>query len=244
MQNTDPVEVFKLKKIERDENGLIKDDNLNYIFDRNGKVDWRRMIPAEFLVPNLERTKETDISKLKDSEILVLLAGWKYLLSLRGYSNLYYSIKEASQNYCCITCNITWIPNYETEGREISFESIADAHAGNTDPKMGLNYLASIAENRAFVRCVRNFLRINVLGKDELKGEFKQAEESQAVQEDPVTPKNILKKLMIEKDISFEKIKERLSKDGYEGVEALLSVDDIPPAKIFELISRLKKLKS
>ncbi len=231
-----------LKPRTRNSNGLL--DSTDYIFNEEGQINWRAMIKPEFLVPNLQKTTETDITKLKDSEILILLAGSKYLLNLRGYHSVSYTVVSASRDYCCVKCNIDWIPNYETENREVSFESIADAHADNTDPKMGINYLASIAENRAFVRCIRNFLRINILGKDELNGNFKPSEEIvDNKPEEAMTPLSILKTLMRETGISFEKIKDKLVKEGDAEAANYTSLENLNTKKLFKLIERLKEKK-
>ena len=59
------------------------------------------------------------------------------------------------------------VSNYETGGQPVSFSAIGDASLSNTFD-FAQNYLAAIAENRAFVRCVRNFLKINIVAKDEI----------------------------------------------------------------------------
>jgi hypothetical protein len=46
---------------------------------------------------------------------------------------------------------------------------------------------------------------------------------------------------MKEKNISFDQVKKRLTKDGFPNVESLGSINDIPKPKIFELIERIKK---
>ena len=56
-------------------------------------------------------------------------------------------------------------------------------------------------------------------------------------------PKSILQCLMKDTGVSFKDIKDRLQKEGYDNVEKLSSVGDIPKIKVFELIERLKKAK-
>ena len=64
-------------------NGLL--DGVEYIYKSNGLVDWAKMIPNEFIVPNADRfpkdtnLKELKVEELKDEEKLVLLGGWEYL---------------------------------------------------------------------------------------------------------------------------------------------------------------------
>ena len=243
-EQSEPRQVLTLKPQIRNSAGLLGDGPVNYIFNEQGLVNWRAMINPKFLVPNLERTKETDISKLKDNEVLILLAGIREISALRGYNSVQYKVNSSSRDYCCVTCCINWLPNFETENTYISFESIADAHPGNTDQKMGLNYLASIAENRAFVRCVRNFLRINVRGKDELKGDYKMEDSNQNQSEEALTPKSIFNQLLKEKNISFDKVRDKLVKEGVPEAANYNSVDDIPVVQLFQLIGRLKNKKA
>ena len=125
------------------------------------------MIRPEFLVPNKQRTQETDISKLEDKDLLILLGGIKELAQIRGFKSVGYSIPSATPIYVMAACTIAWVGNYETNNEDIIFEALADASPDNTQ-SFAKNYLAAIAENRAFVRCVRNFLKINIVGQDEV----------------------------------------------------------------------------
>ena len=49
----------KKGKITRDTDGLIK--GVDYVFNEDGLIDWRKMIKTEHLVPNKDRTSETDV---------------------------------------------------------------------------------------------------------------------------------------------------------------------------------------
>lgn len=224
----------KLQKIERDENGLIK--GLNYIFDVNGKVNWRKMIKLEHLVP-MKGIGETDVSKLQDKDLLILLQGIKELADIRGYKSVTYRVLSSTPEYCCVACNIKWISNYEHEGREIEFESIGDASLNSTESFAKL-YLGPIAENRAFVRCVRNFLRIAIIGKDEIGV-------SSAPKDNPSGSNKqvkLLENLMQAKGVRWEHIVDKLKKentwkDEYE------SINDLPKDILFSLIERLKKVE-
>ena len=155
--------------IKRNQYGLLENKKINYVFDVDGSVNWRKMIKPEFLVANRDRTDETDISKLEDHELIILLGGLKDLANIRGYHSVTYTVTQASPEYVCTTCSIVWMGNYETEkGESVLFQSIADAGLNNTEG-FGQMYLAAIAENRAFCRAVRNFLRINIVAKEEIK---------------------------------------------------------------------------
>lgn len=227
----------KLKEVKRDaKTGLLKD--VDYIFTDDGMVDWRKMVKTEYLVPNKERTNETDVTKLKDNQLIILLGGIKELAQIRGYTNVTYDLVSPSSDYVVATCKISWKPNYETEGDPVVFSAIGDASPHNTN-SFARNFLGPIAENRAFVRCVRNFLKINIVAQEEL-GDAKSATPAPA--ENASDPKSLLKNVMKEKGVSFEIIKKKLIAEGYEAAATLNSVDDIPKSKIFELIERLKKV--
>lgn len=224
------------KSFKRNEFGLLEEPPIPYIFNDDGSVNWRKMIRPEFLVPNKQKTQETDISKLEDKDLLILLGGIKELAQIRGFKSVGYSIPTASPNYVMVACTIVWIGNYETNGEEIIFEALADASPDNTQ-SFARNYLAAISENRAFVRNVRNFLKINIVGQDEIG--TKQVEET--VLENPLSPAHVLSNLMKDKGVSLDQIKKKLSKEKYENVESITSLADIPKPKIFELIERIKK---
>tara|TARA_Y100001973_G_C5177086_1_gene322593 strand:+ start:56 stop:772 length:717 start_codon:yes stop_codon:yes gene_type:complete len=230
--NKPPV-VFK-----RNQYGLLEDKNINYEFNEDGTVDWRGMVKSEFLVANRDRTDETDISKLEDTDLIILLGGLKDLANVRGYKSVTYKIHEASPEYVCASCSITWIPNYETEGGEpIVFEALADAGIKNTE-SFGQMYLAAIAENRAFCRAVRNFLRINIVAKEEIKNVKISAP---APNSNAASPHLFLKNLMKEKKIDFTVIKEKMVKEEVKGASEWESVRDIPRLKMFEIIERMQK---
>ena len=199
----------KAKKIKRDANGLISGSTVNYAFNEDGLIDWRKMIKTEYLVPNRDRTTETDVTKLKDTELIILLGGIKELAQIRGFTSVEYTTAAPSSDYVAVTCKISWIPNYETEGEPVTFSAVADASPNNTKG-FGKMFLAACAENRAFVRCVRNFLRINIVGQEELGN-------SKFLEEEPVNntdPHFLLKTVMKEKGISFEVLKKKLVKEN------------------------------
>jgi hypothetical protein len=225
------------KTFSRNKFGLLENPPIPYVFNDDGSVNWRKMVRSEFLVPNKQRTQETDISKLEDKDLLILLAGIKELAQIRGFKTVSYSVPAATNNYVLAGCYINWIGNYETNGEEISFEALADASPDNTQ-SFARNYLAAIAENRAFVRCVRNFLKINIVGQDEIGA--KTSLEDLSV-ENPVSPAAVLSNLMKEKNVTLDQVKKRLAKDNFPNSENIASINDIPKPKIFELIERIKK---
>lgn len=239
---------MELKKIERDENGLIK--GIEYKFDENGLVDWRAMVPKSFLYLNnakkeqIEKKygKELDkidieTDKVEDKDLIVNLAGIKFLSFLRKYNSVTYSVKAANLEFAAAACEIEWSPNYETENQTIKFQSLASASINNTK-SFAQNYLVEMAENRAFCRAVRNFLRINIVSSEELgNGEIEQDNPTQSAD----TTINELEQLLNEKNITFEFIKEKLIIEKFDGANDFKSLNDVPKFKRIELIDRLKK---
>tara|TARA_Y100000310_G_scaffold341514_1_gene440896 strand:+ start:3708 stop:4418 length:711 start_codon:yes stop_codon:yes gene_type:complete len=234
-----------MKKIDRNEDGLI--NGVDYLFTEDGLIDWRKMVKPEHLVPNKDRTGEVDVTKLKDYQLIILLGGIKELAQIRGYADVKYEVTAPHHEYVVATCSITWIPNYETEGRGVTFSAVGDASPRNTN-SFASNFLGPIAENRAFVRCVRNFLKINIVGKEELGGA--DASSTSATNTSTLTtdtsmdPRSMLQSVMNEKGVSFEKIKQKLVSEGFDSAEGLAGLHEIPKLKVFELIERLKKVKA
>ena len=235
----------KLKKINRNNEGLLTDTN--YHFSDEGLIDWRKMIDNKWLVPNRQRTTETDVSNLKDYELIILLGGIKELAQTRGFTDVKYDVVSPSADYVVATCSITWIPNYETEGKEVTFSAIGDASPQNTSG-FGQMFLAACAENRSFVRCVRNFLRINIVAQEELtkmvagKSTYSPSEKEE--EKNKTSPSFLLKKIMAEKGVGFDSVKKKLEKEKFEGLSKISSIEDIPKFKMFELIERIKTIKA
>ena len=90
------------------------------------------MLKNKWLVPNKQRTSETDVSKLKDWQLIILLGGIKELAQVRGYTDVRYDVHSPSSDYVVATCSIKWIPNFETEDREVVFSAIGDASPNST----------------------------------------------------------------------------------------------------------------
>src|SRR5438045_1007883 len=80
------------KTFKRNEFGLIVDDSINYIYNDDGTINWRKMIPVEFLVPNKQAFKNKPVPEtidgLSDAELLMKLGGTKLLAQLRGLSSV------------------------------------------------------------------------------------------------------------------------------------------------------------
>lgn len=230
-------------QLERDPStGLVK--GIDYTYDEDGLIDWRKLVKVEHLVPNRQRTQETDVSKLEDRDLLILLAGIKRLGNLRGFNSVNYNVTSPHPDAVFATCTIEFIPNFETEGRAVTFTGIGDATIHNTKG-FGKQFLGPVAENRAFVRCVRNFLRINVVGFEEINpqnpegGNYSDAEDYVK----SINSSDALLDVMQKKGVSWDVLKKRLITDNYEGAADLSSVEDLPKVKVYELIGRLNKIE-
>ncbi len=222
----------------RNQYGLICDDFVAYSYAENGMVDWRKMVKPEYLVPHkqvFEKTGKpipTSIEGLTDKELLILLGGIKELASIRGFTGITYKVVSPTPDYVVAVCQIDWIPNYETEHRAVTSSGIGDASPRNVTG-FGKNYLGPFAENRAFVRCVRQFLRINVVSQEEIDTLAEEAAE------DGVT--SLLKEAIEKYKIPFELIKTRLVEEGIKGAENFTGPKDIPRFKQLELVESIKR---
>ncbi len=225
----------------RNEDGLLP--FLNYERNADGSVNWRKMIKPEFLVvnkQNFERRKQEapkTIEGVDDKDLLILLGGIKDLARLRGYSRVQHQAMVSLPSYCSIRTTITWIPNFETGGEAVSFDSLADASAQNTQGFAKL-YLAAIAENRGFVRAVRNFLGINIIGQDEVGATGEEDEDSGSNGK----PVKFLEDLLSRNGIKFESFKNRMIQKKVKGAEDWESVASVPSEQVWEVADIVKQI--
>lgn len=225
----------------RNEYGLL--NHVNYVFNEDGSVNWRAMVPDKYLVPNkqnFERRKKPipqSIEGLEDKDLLILLDGIKYLAAIRGVTNINQQPELVSENYVAVKTTVTFIPNYESGGKEVRYSDLADAATFNTS-SFAKYYLNAIAANRGFVRAIRNALRLPIIAFDEI-GETPKEEE---VKENPSGPLVILNKKLNEKNISFEKLKYTcLKRGGFENADKWESVNDISIGDIYKIIESIKE---
>lgn len=228
----------------RDAKGLL--EGVNYVFDDAGRVNWRKMVPKEYLVPNelnfKKRKQEvpSSIDGLEDKDLLITLFGIKTLLKLRGVSKVSYPVVVSSPEHCTAVCEITWLPNFEEDGQFVTTSAIGDATPFNTK-SFGRIFLGPVAQNRALTRAVKDYLGINILGQDEIGEEFEEDDKNHNTKADPVI---YLQSLMTEKHKTFEQIKSRLVKRGNPAANDYTSINEIPKSQILDLIQDLKNIKS
>lgn len=256
---TKDEKVFGPDLYKRDEHGLLK--SVEYIFNEDGSVDWRSMIKPEFLYPNKgwfnARKKEvpSSIDGLKDNQLLIMLGGIKDLARLRGFNSVRFST-EREADYVTAKCTIQWNGNYETDSSMITYEDVANATAANTD-SFCIKFLETIACNRAFVRCVRNFLNIHIVGADEIDKSKEGFSNSflDEVNNDPqniaLTPHTALQKAFGEKnaDTTYNSFKDVALRSFWkdelyrnEDAKNWEDFSDIPAKECRKLLTLVKKL--
>jgi len=231
-------------KFNRNEYGLL--NGVDYDFSEDGSVNWRSMIKDDHLFPNRSwfdlRKKDLPrtIDGLKDHQLLIKLSGIKELAKLRGFSDVYYDVEKCEEGHVAVKCSITFLPNYETGNQPVVFSDMANATLNNTS-SFATKFLETIACNRAFVRCVRNFLNVHIVGDDEIdksnQGNTNQANSNQALPS--ITPESMIESSAREKlnCSSFEEFKVVLrdwwktGKYKNEKVVDWNSYSDIPPSQ-------------
>lgn len=191
----------ELKTAQRDENGLLK--GVDYVFREDGTVNWRAMLKPEHLMFNKDkaveigrkynidpglvsktRIEDIGIENIEDSHVLILLPGIRYLARLRGYMSVNAKLVSATTDHAAVQTTISWIPNFENGFLVQEYTDCADAHIYNTF-EFARNHLAAIAANRAFVRSVRNYLGINIVGREEIGPDNTRP----SAEDGPATPK-------------------------------------------------------
>jgi hypothetical protein len=232
-------------KWERNEFGLLK--HIDYVFNEDGSVNWRKMIKPEYLVVNKKNFEKRNqkapesIEGVDDKDLLILLGGIRNLAMIRGFSKFQHHPLCVQPGYAAIRTTVTWFPNFEWNNVSVESDGWADAHKNNTTGFTQL-YFPSIAENRGFIRAVRNFLNIKIVGADEI------GPDSMPEDEDAGTQENIsgkaqdrLAELLKKHNVAFPNFKNRMIQNGFDA-EEWTSVKNIPSDKIFDVINVTNKL--
>jgi hypothetical protein len=193
----------------RDERNLVKETD--YVFNKDGSVNWRAMVNPTYLYPNKDHFARKNqsipetIEGLRDDQLLIKLAGIKELAKLRGYTRIAFAFPKLEREYVVATCSIDWMDNFESNSftdheswDHPSSMDVANATTENTDG-FGQKFLETIAANRAFVRAVRNYLGIHIVGEDEIaKGNGLKASSQSSDGAADVSPQGILSKKFAE----------------------------------------------
>lgn len=243
-ENTEQIETTPPKTWRRNpDTGLV--EGIEYKYSPDGRINWRAMVPEEFLVVNKQnftnRKLPDSIEGLEDKDLLILLGGIKYLAALRGFDSVSHKITFREHYAIGVNTEIRWIPNFETDMRPIAFESLADATEANTN-SFGKAYLSAIAENRGLVRAVRNFLGINVCGKDEVT-EIKIEEDSSKSKNEDFSPHLVLAKTLEKANTTFDTFHNRMmvlekeGKDFAKGASEWTKIEDVNESVVFSIVT-------
>ena len=242
---------------ERNAFGLYK--HLNYIFTEDGYVDYYKMLKPEHIVLNRRKKEaiekkykktfdEIDIEKdkVEDEDLVILLAGIRFLAALRGFISVDYDF-ESNEEGAYTKCIMTFLGNYETNHRVVCFSALAERHRANL---VGIfqNFPLSLSENGAFVRCVRSFLRIPIMAQDEIIG-VKEDEEVESEEElSPVSPHAALDSYLKAKACPYKKLHQKLIKKVNDKNEPLfpdaekwVKITDIPKETVLPILTMLKE---
>jgi len=237
----------------RDYNGLL--ENVQYEFNEDGSVNWRAMIKEEHLFPNkswfemYKKPVPKTIKGLRDNQLLIKLSGIKELARLRGFDSVSYETVKCEYDHVAVKCCVCFIKNYETQ-EKVYYEDMANATFNNTS-SFATKFLETIACNRAFVRAVRNFLNVHIVGDDEIdKSDGSNVEiQQRSSSTNALSPNSVLEsaaKANLSCD-TFQEFKEHLrkfwSEDSYRNDDAKKweSYSDIPAKEARVLLSLVKK---
>jgi hypothetical protein len=236
--------------------GLL--EGVKYEYNKDGSINWRAMIAPEHLYPNKgwfelrNQPMPTSPEGLEDNQLLIKISGIKELARLRGFRSVSYDVIKCEPDYVAIKCRIDWLPNFEDPEyfvdsilSDIHFEDVANATLNNTN-SFAQKFLETIAANRAFVRCVRNFLNVHIVGADEIDTSGgKSPAAIQASHKEKFSPLNVLidkTGLANDQFSTFKDILRGLWKGGqYKNEEAANWEDwtDIPKKEIIKLLEVL-----
>ncbi len=233
--------------MKRLENGLI--EGVNYIRDdKSNRIDWLRTLPHEHIYINpdkklqLEKTlnksfEEIKIEEVKDSDLILLLSGIRWLLDIRGYKYVKMTVNSANLEFAAVTCEICFLP-LEGEKEQI-FTACASAHYNNTS-NFAKQYLLEISSNRAMARCCRNALGITSISREELGASIQEPVQEKQTILSHSTQVKLLSELMDSKKVTWKHLVERMKMDNcYK--EEWTSIEKMPSDIIFSYIERLKR---
>jgi hypothetical protein len=242
------------------QNTIIFMNKINFKYNEDGTVNWRAMVKPEFLYPNKDwfelrgKPVPDSVDGLADNQLLIKLGGLKELAKLRGYNQVSYDVIKCDRDYVVVKCKIHWKPLLEADALKVieepcTFEDMANATLDNTNDFCA-KFLETIATNRAFVRCVRNYLGINIVGDDEIDKSKNKTSSYESAEANIVniTPQGLLKKLAKDKlgCDNFDDFKSYLRKlwqeETYKNEEAKIWNDftAIPAKECRKLTSFIK----
>lgn len=196
--------------------------NFSYTFDEFGRVDWEALIPAKYFYPRRESFDQgtdlstIDVSTLTPDKRVLNLDGIKFLMDVRGATNISIETITSTPEHASVAVKIDWTPCIDQGMQPYSTIGICDAHAfNNVEPFKFV--LASLSENKGISRATRLATRVKTYAADELRGSKdanKLDGESSASVSGGVSPQSMLISVMKQANIPFETIKNRYIEEG------------------------------
>jgi hypothetical protein len=218
-------------------------------------TNWSELIEPQYFVVNEKYFKDKNLpvpssaEGLSDREKLVTLMGYRKLAFLRGFSSVKYFPIGYSSEETVVSCEITWAPHEQTNNLPITYSAIGNASVYNTDPFFS-KFLGAMAENRAFVRCVRSFLNIPIYGQDEMapvekgkNGNDNSPPVSSPSNLSPTDPRAILTQRLADKGKTFAQLKNGLLKTNKYTVEVLNTWNSETDVPLSEAVTILQFIK-
>lgn len=240
--------------MKRNKDGLV--DGFNYSFDANGRINWKSHIGQQWLRVKDDKIKEVEarygkkikdinLSEIEDYYLYVKLGGYNEVARLRGFDSLTHSVDYVDGQKAVVTCTMHFIPNVEdTNG--LTCAGVASGSIYNIKPEFA-SFMETFAENRAFARCVRRALNINIVAEEELGKGLTLVTSDESVpslpEGDSTKAYGYLAKLCTEKGITFDQLKTRSA-----GIKSMLKSNpgdwsewkDIPKIDIWTLVEKVK----
>jgi hypothetical protein len=219
-------------------------------------TNWPELIEPQYFVVNEKYFKDKNLpvpssaEGLSDREKLVTLMGYRKLAFLRGFSSVKYFPIGYSSEETVVSCEITWAPHEQTNNLPITYSAIGNASVYNTDSFFS-RFLGAMAENRAFVRCVRSFLNIPIYGQDEMapveKGKNGNGNSHPVVSSpsdlSPTDPRAILTQRLSDKGKTFAQLKNGLFKTNKYTIEVLNAWNSETDVPLSEAVTILQFIK-
>ena len=216
------------------------------------EIDWFKKIKPEYIILSssskkiLEEKYEMDFAEIQekmqkgeleveDKYKLILLDGLKDVARQHGYKSITYPHTFISEDgsYVEKVCRIEWGWGEKSCPSYCIFEDSADAHKNNTFSWYG-DYLSTAATNRAFARCVRNFLGISILGADEIGSSKEDSNVNSVVESTPLQLHALLKEMAKIKGYNFESIKSEMIKSKQQKIDkAKKQIQEVTKSKIY-----------
>lgn len=209
------------------------------------QIDWRQYISPEHIILNknemakvgvdvnllTEEEKQKHLAAVGNDKKVILLAGFRELAALRGYSSVVHDV-TFNGDMAVATCKITFLP-FGFGGEQV-YQTVATASPKDVSPTFS-NFCAALACNRAFCRCVREFLRISIVSDEELN-----PQEEVSVKNNP-KPLQLVKDRCAAKGISFETLKKSLEGRGH-ALEDVVSFEGLPIGAVLDALEAIQGL--